>query len=238
MTQPRPLTMQRGLIRSFVLVGLLQSNIAWSQDSGVSILFGNGTIPTQPVSARMQEPASSTGTVQAVPQQGESQQGAAPRQGEERGPIVLPPLPTRNLSINDIGTGKLPDDLVGGRLPQTQPLPYGPDRNYGLIGLQKNWTAPVICHQPLYFEDTMLERHGHERFPKLTPMLSGVRFFTGVATLPYQAYLHRPLADHPSTGHFRPGSAAPGIRERAPYDKGALRFQILTTGASFVALQP
>ncbi|XZE44582.1 hypothetical protein SH467x_004193 [Pirellulaceae bacterium SH467] len=233
MTQPKPLTMQRGLFRSFVLVGLLQTNVAWSQDSGVSILFGSGAVPAQQVSAKVQETATTPGTVQEAPQQvGEL------RQGEERGPIVLPPLPTRNLSISDIGTGKLPDDLVEGRLPPMQPLPYGPDRKYGLIGLQKHWTAPVICHQPLYFEDTMLERHGHERFPKLTPMLSGVRFFTGVATLPYQAYLHRPLSDQPNTGHFRPGSAAPGIRERAPYDKGALRFQILTTGASLVALQP
>lgn len=226
MSQHKPLAIRQGLIRSFFVVGMLQSNLAWAQDSGVSILFGSGTVPAQQASVKLQEPSAPEPSVQAAPTLGEGKQ-----------PIILPPLPTRNLSLADIGTGKLPDDLVEGRLPPTQSLPYGPDRQYGLVGLQKNWTAPVFCHQPLYFEDTMLERHGHERFPKLTPMLSGVRFFTGVATLPYQAYLYRPLVDHPNTGHYRPGSAAPGIRERAPYDKGALRFQILTTGAAFVAVQ-
>jgi hypothetical protein len=226
MSQHKPTTIRQGLVCSFVVVGMLQTNLAWSQDSGVSVAFGSGAIPVQQGSETLQEPNSPVVGVQT-----------SPMQNGEKEPIVLPPLPTRNISVADIGTGKLPDDLVQGRLPPIQSLPYGPDRQYGLVSIQKNWTAPVFCHQPLYFEDTMLERHGHERFPKLTPMLSGVRFFTGVATLPYQAYLYRPLVDHPNTGHYRPGSAAPGIRERAPYDKGALRFQILTTGASFVALQ-
>ncbi len=153
---------------------------------------------------------------------------------EARQPIVLPPLYAPNLVLD----GKLPDDLVEGRLPPMQSLPYGPDRTYGLLSFEKTWTAPVFCHQPLYFEDTMLERHGHERFPMLTPMISGARFYTSIFTMPYLAYLRRPLQDYPSTGHFRPGSAAPAIRERAPYDKNALRFQILTTGAAFVAAQP
>lgn len=152
-------------------------------------------------------------------------------------PIALSPLTTPNLDLKGI-TEQIPKDLLEGRLPPRQAIPLGPDRPYELSLSMKTWTAPVYCHQPLYFEDTMLERHGHERLPHLTSIVSGARFFTGVFTMPYMVYLHPPLQDVPNTGHFRPGSPAPAIRERAPYDKGALRFQILTTGATLVALQP
>lgn len=153
-------------------------------------------------------------------------------------PVSLTPLPTPNISLEGIGSAKLPENRLEGRLPPMQPLPFGPDRPYGMNLTLKSWTAPVYCHQPLYFEDAMLERHGHERFPHLTPLISGARFFTGVVTKPYMVYLHPPLEDVPNTGHYRPGSPAPAVRERAPYDKGALRFQLLTTGATLVAIQP
>jgi hypothetical protein len=167
--------------------------------------------------------------------QGQAVVGIAEPTGKE--PISLSPLVTPNLALKGI-TEQFPEDLVEGRLPPIQSLPSGPDRPYGLNLSLKTWSAPVFCHQPLYFEDAMLERHGHERFPHLTPLISGARFFTGVVTRPYMVYLHPPLEDVPNTGHFRPGSPAPAIRERAPYDKGALRFQLLTTGATLVAIQP
>jgi hypothetical protein len=163
--------------------------------------------------------------------QGKAVVGIAESTGEQ--PIVLLPLIAPNLELKG-----MPKDRTEGRLPPMQPMPYGPDRPYGMNPSLKTWTAPVFCHQPLYFEDAMLERHGHERFPHLTPLISGARFFTGVFTRPYMVYLHPPLEDVPNTGHFRPGSPAPAIRERAPYDKGALRFQLLTTGATLVAIQP
>lgn len=161
-----------------------------------------------------------------------------PSQERPTTPIQLPSLSVPDISLDHIGNGKIPEDWVEGRLPATIPLPFGPDRQLAMSYSLKTWTAPVFCHQPLYFEDTMLERHGQERFPHLTPLISGVRFYTGILTTPYMVHLHRPLEDVCNTGHYRPGSAAPGLRERAPYDAGALRFQLLTTGAVFVGAQP
>lgn len=147
-----------------------------------------------------------------------------------RDPIALPPLTTPNLSIADIGTGQTPEDWVTGRLPEPQTLPFGPDRQLELFPQAKAWVAPAFCHQPLYFEDTMLERHGHEKCPTLTPMLAGARFYTTAFVSPYLAVLRPPLRDISNAGHYRPGSAAPGLRERAPYDAKAMRLQLLTVG--------
>ncbi len=157
---------------------------------------------------------------------------------KNREPIVLPNLSIPNTSVQGVGTGATPEDVVGGRLPPRITLPYGSDR-YGFWALDtKTWTAPVFCHQPLYFEDVMLERHGQERFPCAQPIVSGARFFSNVAMLPYKSYLQRPLEDRYSTGYHRPGSAAPCVRQRAPYDAGAMRFQLLTTGTAVLAGQP
>ena len=157
---------------------------------------------------------------------------------KNREPIVLPALPLPNTSIAGVGTGATPEDQVLGRLPPTIPLPYGADR-YGFWNLDtKTWNAPVFCHQPVYFEDTMLERHGHERAPCIQPLLAGTRFFSDVIFLPYNAYLQRPLEERYNTGHYRPGSAAPAIRQRSYYDPGAMRFQLLTTGTTVLAFQP
>ena len=155
-----------------------------------------------------------------------------------RDPIVLPALTVPNISIKGVGTGSVPEDFVTGRLPSTISLPYGPDR-FGVWSLNnKTWTAPVYCHQPTYYEDTVLEQHGHERFGYLQPIASGVRFFSTSAFLPYLSYINPPLEFNYHADHYRPGSAAPCLRQRPPYDKGALRFQLLTTGTVILAGQP
>ena len=161
---------------------------------------------------------------------------------KDRGPIVLPALNVPNISIRDIGSerakGSAPEDAVAGRLPNMISLPFGPDR-FGQWSLDyKTWTAPVFCHQPTYFEDTMLEQHGHERVPALQPILSGVRFYSTAAFLPYLSYLNPPLKYSYHGDHYRPGSCAPALRQRPPYDKGALRFQLLTTGTAILMMQP
>lgn len=161
-----------------------------------------------------------------------------PTTEKTRGPLLLPALTVPNTSVQRDGKNSVPEDLVAGRLPVAIYLPYGPDR-YGFWALEsKTWIAPVYCLQPLYFEDTMLERHGQERFPCLQPILSGARFFSDAALQPYHAYLQPPLQERPSAGHYRPGSTAPSLRQRPPYDAGAIRFQLLTTGTVVLAGQP
>ena len=237
------LQLRRVAFRACLSLGLVGcvSPLMAQQQQGVSIHVAKQPVPATPVSMRS-EPvlvtAASATTLQdetPSPLANEPHQLVSP---DKMGPIVLPRLGTPNLRIEGSGNGTMPDDLVTGRLPPQRPLPYGPDRQLSLVANQKTWTAPVFCHQPLYYEDTMLERHGHERFPMLTPALSGARFYTGLFFTPYLATLRRPLVDYPNTGHFRPGSAAPAIRERAPYDKTALGVQTLATGAGFVAAQP
>ena len=161
---------------------------------------------------------------------------------KDRGPIVLPALNVPNISISEIGSerakGTAPEDAVAGRLPSIIPLPFGPDR-FGQWSLDyKTWTAPVFCSQPTYFEDTMLEQSGHERVPALQPILSGVRFYSTVAILPYLSYLNPPLKYSYHSDHYRPGSYTPALRQRPPYDKGAMRFQLLTTGTAVLTMQP
>lgn len=157
---------------------------------------------------------------------------------DNTGPIRVPQLHVPNISVSDIGTKMLPEDMVVGRLPPKIALPYGPDRpNADMMNL-KTWTAPVFCYQNLFFEDVMLERHGHERCWPLQPVISGARFFTSYAMMPYSAVLHPPLQDRYSTGHYRAGTAAPCLRQRSTYDKTALRMQLLTTGTTVLAFQP
>jgi len=153
-------------------------------------------------------------------------------------PLRVGSLSIPNTSIAGIGTGTTPEDATDGRLPDPMPLPYGPDREAGWSVKTKHWVAPVYCHQPTYYEDVMLEHHGHERCVVLQPVLSGARFYTGIFFTPYLATLRPPLQDIPSTGHYRPGSCAPALRQRAPYDPTAMKVQAAASAAGVVALQP
>jgi len=153
-------------------------------------------------------------------------------------PLRVGALSIPNTSIAGIGTGTTPEDATDGRLPDPMPLPYGPDREAGWSVKTKHWVAPVYCHQPTYYEDVMLEHHGHERCVVLQPVLSGARFYTGIFFTPYLATLRPPLQDIPSTGHYRPGSCAPALRQRAPYDPTAMKVQAAAAAAGVVALQP
>ena len=152
---------------------------------------------------------------------------------QPRGPIVILPLNTPNISTEGIGTGAKPENMAFGRIPPAQPLPTGLDRGTPVFPHDKLWEPSAICHKPLYFQDTMLERHGHERFHALQPMISGVRFFGTLPLMPYLMTLHPPAEDISNLGHYRPGTAAPRLYERAPYDARALGVQTAVTGATF-----
>ncbi len=153
-----------------------------------------------------------------------------------KGTIELAPLATPNTKIEGIGTGIHPEDVTKDRLPPSQPLPNGETRT-GNWGLQaKQWVPGGFCHQPLYFEDPMLERHGHVRYPHLQPAVSGLRFFGTVPMLPYLATQRHPLDDVHTLGAYRPGTAAPVLRYRAHYDPVALRNQFIATAGTAVAI--
>lgn len=84
------------------------------------------------------------------------------------------------------------------------------------------WKAPGHCHKPLYFEQTQLERYGHEAGPILQPIVSTAHFFANIAVLPYKMGIHPPNECQYSLGYYRPGNCAPYMIQPIPLSlKGA-----------------
>ena len=100
---------------------------------------------------------------------------------------------------------------------------------------QYQWEAPGICHRPLYFEDVMLERHGHGCHPLVDPGLSAGRFFLTIPALPYRMWQDPSYRVASTLGHFRAGSPAPAVYQLPPWDTGAAAFSAgVATGIIFV----
>lgn len=74
-----------------------------------------------------------------------------------------------------------------------------------------HWAASETWHHPLYFEDVMLERHGHSAHPAVQPLVSGTRYFLTYPTLAYKLALDAPRKQLSTLGHYRPGSPAPHV---------------------------
>lgn len=91
----------------------------------------------------------------------------------------------------------------------------GAGREWGISSY--SWTAPALCHEPLYFEERGLERHG-QRVPVVQPLISAVHFFGRVPALPYLMAAEPPGTPVSSLGQYRPGSCAPTDIELPPAD--------------------
>lgn len=81
-----------------------------------------------------------------------------------------------------------------------------PGRDF--IPATMTWTASALCHKPLYFEETQLERYGHTA-GIFQPALSGAHFFINIAILPYHMGINPPNECQYALGYYRPGSCAP-----------------------------
>lgn len=158
-----------------------------------------------------------------------SQQPASPTRN-------IPELVVPNTSLQGIGTGVLPDDVLKDYQLKEMALPVGITRDGDWTELCACWQASGICHMPLYFEEPMLERHGQQRYPCMQPMLSGVRFIGNIAMLPYYMQLDRPWEEQSVLGSYRPGTSAPALYHRPPYRADAVTAQGLATAAIFIAV--
>ncbi len=73
------------------------------------------------------------------------------------------------------------------------------------------WEASALCHQPLYFEETNLERYGYS--PRglrlIQPVLSAANFFLTIPLLPYKMGAEPPHQGVYTLGQYRPGSPVP-----------------------------
>lgn len=91
------------------------------------------------------------------------------------------------------------------------------------------WKASALCHKPLYFEETGLERYGHTMGPVLEPVHSGAHFFLNVAFLPYKMGINPPHECQYALGYYRPGNCAPWLVPPVPI---SVRGGLLQAGAA------
>jgi hypothetical protein len=97
------------------------------------------------------------------------------------------------------------------------------------------WTASGLCHKPLYFEETGLERYGHSTGPYLEPLFSSAHFFLTLPILPYKMGLKTPNECVYTLGHYRPGSCAPYLVPPVPLSVRAGLFQAgAVVGAAYL----
>ena len=95
----------------------------------------------------------------------------------------------------------------------------------------RTWAAANTFSHPLYFEDRMLERHGHERWGYAQPLVSGARFYTSLALLPYLSAIERPCDCRYTLGYYRSGTCTPRFFQRPPWDRRAILQQSAATAA-------
>lgn len=139
------------------------------------------------------------------------------------GQFVLPTLSAVTTATEKIGNGRLPDGFRTGAPSPTVMLPESTsERGIGDLVSMGNWKAPNTFSYPLYFEDRMLERHGHERWGCLQPLASGARFFATVPMLPYLSNVSPPCECEYKLGYYRVGSCAPVMLQRPPLERRAV----------------
>jgi hypothetical protein len=128
----------------------------------------------------------------------------------------------------------VPENTAGKLSTGFAALPDGQQR--GMIAQSVHWKPANICHFPLYFEDAMLERHGHVRWGCAQPLVSGAKFITTLPLLPYITTLQPPCEPRYTLGHFRPGNCAPALKDHLPWDRRAATVEVLSAGAYFWAM--
>ncbi|MGB7345598.1 MAG: hypothetical protein WBD20_15395 [Pirellulaceae bacterium] len=158
----------------------------------------------------------------------------------EDGRFGLPPLAAPNTATDTVGNGRIPEGSREGVLAPTVPLAEsGQDRNLEAkpwAWTVSHWAAANTFSNPRYFEDRMLERHGHERFPKLQPFASGARFFATVPMLPYLMTISHPCDCESTLGYYRPGSCAPVLHQQPPWDTKAALVEAAAVTAGVVVI--
>lgn len=153
------------------------------------------------------------------------------------GRFVLPEMIAPSLETTNIGNGRTPEGYLGGEPSRTELLPESPqDRGETWNWTVGHWAAADTFSHPRYFEDRMLERHGHERHPHLQPFVSGARFFATVPMLPYLMTVRDPFDCESTLGYYRSGSCAPVMLQRPPYERRAAIGEAAAIAGAIIAL--
>lgn len=163
--------------------------------------------------------------------------------GKERLPEVregrlsLPPITASTTATETIGNGSLPKSFASEETSAKGPLVEQfteRDPSWGWSNYQ--FEAANTFSHPLYFEDVMLERHGHERYPLLQPMISGTRFIATVPMLPYLMTVRPACETEYKMGHFRAGDRVYPYLQRPPYVRNAAVVEATAIAGGIIAL--
>ncbi len=160
----------------------------------------------------------------------------------EQGRFVLPPIRAVSIDQKPIGNGRVPETVSAGDELNMIALPENGSQRLAFSGegawpkLIRPWAAPNTFSHPLYFEDRMLERHGHERWGCFQPLASGTRFFATMPMLPYLATVQPPCDNVYSKGYFRAGSPVPKFWQRPPLERRAIIVEAAVVSGTFIAL--
>lgn len=141
------------------------------------------------------------------------------------------------LSVPDtrLRDGLLPPDVAQRDLDQRTALELPPRRLPAEPAKIMSWAAAEVCSYPLYFEDVMLERHGHQYHPWVQPLASAARFTFNTVALPYNMTLNAPRCPVSTLGHIRPGDPAPCLLQRPPWDtRAAIVEAAVLTGMIYI----
>jgi hypothetical protein len=158
----------------------------------------------------------------------------------------LAPLQSRKLTLRvqavsianeSIGTGLIPEPAS----PAWSEEEILVDLNRrGQVFTQVYWLASMIQHHPLYFEDPMLERHGHAKhfagMECCQSIVSGAKFFGTIFMMPYLRTLQPKHDCVYALGSYRVGSGAPCLKSKIPYDKRAAIVESASAAAFFWAI--
>lgn len=156
----------------------------------------------------------------------------------QQGRFVLPPIEALTTGTEAIGNGEVPLGFRQGEVSPMIALPEsGTDRGLPWQWSSYHWAAANTFSHPLYFEDRMLERHGHQRHPLLQPLVSGGRFAAQAFMLPYLSTINPPCECQYSLGYYRAGSCVPALKQRPPYQRKAAAAQATAIVAG-VAILP
>lgn len=124
--------------------------------------------------------------------------------------------------ITEITTSIKPEE---GEFPYECDLGNEPFQPRSWCPITYTWTAAVIGHKPLYFEDAQLERYGHSWGPLVQPFMSMAHFYLTVPVLPYKMGLEPPNECIYELGYYRPGSCAPYMLDPLPLSVRAALFE-------------
>ena len=151
----------------------------------------------------------------------------------EQGRFSMPPLVAMTTATEQIGNGRTPESFREKEPANLVPLLESADqRGEAWNWSVAQWEAPNTFSYPLYFEDRMLERHGHDRWGHFQPVASGVRFFTTVPMLPYLMTVSAPCDCEYKLGHYRSGSRAPVMIQRPPLERRAVIAEAVWLGGA------